>query len=132
MRILVADDDEFFREMAEDILTEAGHEVIPAADGAETLQKAVAEKPDVIVLDIILPGLLGTEVSEKLREHSRTSMIPILLVSSRFGELEDDEELLEYFQADDFLKKPFLPEELLERVNQLGFTRSNEPKDPGE
>jgi DNA-binding response OmpR family regulator len=127
MKILVADDDEFFREMAEDILTEAGHDVILAADGLETLEKAVSESPELIVLDIIRPGLLGTEVSEKLREHSRTSTIPILLVSSRFEKIEEDEDLLEYFKADDFLKKPFPPEELLERVNQLAFGRTTDP-----
>ena len=122
MKILVADDDEFFLKMIEDILTGAGHDVVAASDGVETLDKAQSENPDVIVLDIVLPGLLGTEVCEQLREHSLTAKIPILLISSRFAEIESDAGLLEYFKADDFLRKPFNADELIRRVNNLfGF-----------
>jgi DNA-binding response OmpR family regulator len=123
MKILVADDDELFLKMVEDTLTGAGHEVILASDGLETMEKVNAEKPDLIVLDIILPGLLGTDVCEKLKDHANTATIPILLVSSRFAKMEEDTELLEQFKADDFLRKPFPAEELLERVNQLSFTK---------
>jgi DNA-binding response OmpR family regulator len=121
MKILVADDDELFLKMVEDMLVEAGHEVVLASDGLETMEKVSSENPDLIVLDIILPGLLGTDICEKLKDHADTATIPILLVSSRFEKMEEDDELVEYFKADDFLRKPFPAEELLERVNQLSF-----------
>ena len=125
MKILVADDDELFLKMVEDILTGAGHDVVSTSDGLETLEKAHSENPDVIVLDIVLPGLLGTEVCEKIREHSLTAKIPILLVSSRFAEIESDAGLLEYFKADDFLRKPFEADELIRRVNNLAGSLSS-------
>ena len=129
MKILVADDDEFFLAMVGDILTGAGHEVVSASDGLEALEKAESENPEIIVLDIVLPGLLGTEVCEKLREHSLTAKIPILLISSRFAEIETDAGLLEYFKADDFLRKPFEADELLRRVNSLAGSASRTSDD---
>ncbi len=124
MRILVADDDKLVREMVSDVLTGAGHEVVLAQDGVAALEKVNQEKPDLIILDIILPGLLGTEVLDELKQQSQGAEIPVLLISSRFASMEEDPDLLEQFKGDDFLHKPFEPEELLERVNQLSFGRN--------
>ena len=112
MKILVADDDTFFLKAVSEILNEAGHDVILAQTGDEALKKALTESPDLIVLDIVLPNLLGTEVSVKLKLLNRTSKVPILLVSSgNWGP--------ETFLADDFLRKPFQPDELLEKIESL-------------
>jgi DNA-binding response OmpR family regulator len=124
MKILVVDDDNVFLKMVEDILSQAGHEVILAADGPEAFEKATAETPDLIVLDIILPSLLGDEVCRKLRDQAATASIPVLLVSSRFASMEEEEGLLEQFKGDDFLHKPFKPEALLEKVNRLAGSTS--------
>ena len=118
MRILVADDDNLILQLATDILTDDKHEVFTAKNGREALEKAITKKPDIIILDIVLPGFLGTELCEKLRSYHGTAAIPILLVSSR------EEEILESggpheFLADDFLKKPFKPDVLLSKLAKL-------------
>jgi DNA-binding response OmpR family regulator len=125
MRILVAADDKFFLRVTEDILARAGYEVILARDGTEALVTAMAEEPDIIVLDIILPGLLGTEVSRKLRKYSRTVSIPVLLVSTGVAELEVAAGNPREFLADDFLHKPFKPDVFLDRIQRLEGRRSS-------
>lgn len=121
MKILVADDDKLILKMVHEILTGAGHEVVLAQDGTEALEKVNQDKPDLIVLDIILPGLLGTEILDELKEQRESAEIPVLLISSRFKSMEDDPDLLEQFKGDDFLHKPFEPEALLEKINELSF-----------
>ena len=74
MKILVADDDNLFLQMISDILTEAGHEVIVTKSGRDALELAIVEPPDLVILDIILPELLGTEVTEELRRFKRTDV----------------------------------------------------------
>ena len=136
MRILVADDDTLFLKIVSEILTEAGHEILFAENGHDALEKATRERPDLIVLDIILPGLLGTEVSEKLKNYSGTASIPILMVTSGVAEIEEEGGSLDYFRADDFLRKPFQPEDLIEKVNKLSqspsrFSQQGKNKPPG-
>jgi len=126
MKILVADDDRLILKMIYEILTGAGHEVVLAQDGKDALEKVNQEKPDLIVLDIILPGLLGTEILDELKEQRENAEIPVLLISSRFASMEDDPELLEQFKGDDFLHKPFEPEDLLEKINELSFGMSRD------
>lgn len=121
MKILVADDDKLILKMIYEILTGAGHEVVLAQDGTQALEKVNQEKPDLIVLDIILPGLLGTEILDELKEQRENAEIPVLLISSRFKSMEDDHDLLEQFKGDDFLHKPFQPEDLLDKINELSF-----------
>jgi DNA-binding response OmpR family regulator len=125
VRILVADDDKLFQAVMTDILGDAGHEVVLASNGEEALKKATSERLDLIILDVILPGLLGTEVCQKLRGYSRTASVPILLVSSGVTEIASVGGGPREFLADDFLQKPFLPEKLLERINQL--TKDSSP-----
>ncbi len=123
MRILVADDDSLFLTVTKDILSGAGHQVVTVKSGTEALEKAVTEQPDLIILDVILPGLLGTEVAEKLRMQRETASVPILLVSSGVAELNaggDPEE----FMADGFLMKPVTPEKLLRKVQTLANLKS--------
>jgi DNA-binding response OmpR family regulator len=126
MKILVADDDRLILKMIYEILTGAGHEVVLAQEGKDALEKVSQEKPDLIVLDIILPGLLGTEILDELREQRENKEIPVLLISSRFKSMEDDPDLLEQFKGDDFLHKPFEPEDLLDKINELSFGMSRD------
>ena len=74
MRILVADDDSFFLQVLTDALTGAGHEVIPARSGSEALEKIVAEQPEMVILDVLMPGMAGTEVSEELSSEVSGTM----------------------------------------------------------
>jgi len=124
MKILVADDDAMFLKVMEEILTDAGYDVILAANGLETVEKAVTKSPDLIVLDIILPGLLGTEVCEKLRKSGRTASIPILLVTSGVAEIEAGSDFIEQFKADGFLRKPFEAVDFLAEVKRLAGSTS--------
>ncbi len=119
MKILVADDDTFFLKVVSEILNDAGHDAVLAKSGEEALEKAITEHPDLIILDIVLPRLLGTEVCESLRELKMTAHIPILLVSARVDSMEELVWKPTDFPADDFLRKPFPAEELLDRIDRL-------------
>jgi len=132
MKVLVADDDALFLKVVSEMLTEAGHEVVLAADGDEALKKAVTERPDLIILDIILPKHLGTEISEKLRKYRHSASVPILLISSGVSEMEETGGTLEDFLADDFLQKPFSAEELLKRIDLLSQAPSKHAPPPPE
>jgi uncharacterized protein (TIGR02266 family) len=124
VRILYADDDKFFQKVTANILNGAGHEVLLASTGQEAIEKAMGSKPDLIILDVILPGLLGTEVCRKLRNYTRTASVPVLLISTGIAEIEAASGDPKEFLADDFMHKPFKPEKLLERVERLLGTRS--------
>ncbi len=119
MRVLVADDDGLFLEVVCQILRDAGHDVLTTKSGDEALERAVAEKPDIIILDIVLPGLLGHEVCESLRELKATANIPVLLVSSRVESMEEVVWGAKELLANDFLRKPFTGDVLLDRINRL-------------
>ena len=123
MKILVADDDTMFLKIASDVLTGAGYEVVFAHDGEDTIKKAASDSPDLIILDIVLPKSLGTEVCENLRKSSKTTAIPVLLVSS--GVVESSAgRFPDHFKADDYLRKPFDPEDLLLKVKRLAGRKS--------
>lgn len=119
MRILVADDDKFFREIIRKICEQAGHTVHLACDGEEALAQAIEFEPELCIMDVILPKLLGTEVCRKLRASTRTASVPILLMSSGVAEIEAAGGDPGEFLADDFIHKPFRPEKLLERITRL-------------
>ncbi|HUU04085.1 MAG TPA: response regulator [Myxococcota bacterium] len=123
MRILLADDDEFFLKTTEDTLVAAGHEVFTATTGEEAVEKTISKLPDLAIIDIILPGLLGTEVARKLRNYSRTAPIPVILVSIGVAEIEEAGGDPQQFLADDFLHKPIEPQVLLDHVRRLGKQR---------
>ena len=98
-------------------LRKAKYRVLYAADGAEGADLAITEKPDAIVLDVMLPKLNGFEVTKRLRNDARTAGIPVLILSAK-GETENRIKGLE-LGADDYLPKPFSPKELLLRVQAL-------------
>jgi DNA-binding response OmpR family regulator len=123
MKILVADDDTMFLKIASEVLTKAGYEVVFAYDGEDTIKKAATDNPDLIILDIVLPKSLGTEVCENLRKSSNTTAIPVLLVSSGVAESSAGS-FPDHFKADDYLRKPFEPEDLLRKVKRLAGRKS--------
>jgi DNA-binding response OmpR family regulator len=113
-RVLVADDDPLIQRLVRTHLDRAGFRVLTAADGEEALDLAVAEQPDLIVLDLMLPRLDGFEVCRRIREFS---LVPVVMLTAR-GEQADK---LKGFEAgaDDYLTKPFAPPELLARVRAV-------------
>ena len=82
MKILIVDDSRFLRLMNERALVKAGHQVISASDGEEGLRLAVEHKPDLVVLDMLLPKPSGPEVLRALRKDSTTSSIPVMVLTS--------------------------------------------------
>ncbi|MDQ2903478.1 MAG: response regulator transcription factor [Ktedonobacteraceae bacterium] len=113
--ILVVDDDPRITELLRRILAYEGYSVTVAVNGDGALRRTLERAPDVIVLDIMLPGLDGLEVTRRLRASS--DAVPILLLTAR-DSVADRVTGLEA-GADDYLVKPFAPEELLARVKAL-------------
>ena len=114
MKMLVADDDRDLRELIGFTLTQAGYLVVKSGDGAGALRTFEAKSPDLVVLDINMPGASGFQVCEAIRKRSR---VPVIMLTVR-GEEEDLVRALE-LGADDYLTKPFSPRTLLARVKAL-------------
>lgn len=127
-KVLVVEDDFATRETIRVWLSKSGFKVILAADGPQGLQAQLTERPDIIVLDIMLPGLDGYEICRRIRGRSN---VPILMLSAQ-GEATDRILGLE-LGADDFLPKPFEPKELVARIRARLRGRklaSEEPSGP--
>jgi diguanylate cyclase (GGDEF)-like protein len=113
-RVLIADDDEDIRAFLEVTLNLEGFEVSAARDGVETLELATSQSPDVVVLDVMMPRLDGLEVLRQLRSDTRTSHLPVLLLTARAQRTDAISGL--DAGADDYVTKPFDAEELLARL----------------
>jgi len=116
-RILIADDNQPNRELLEAYLSEVDCDVEHAADGHDTLARVASFKPDLILLDVMMPKLSGFEVCQKLKADSQTKRIMILMVTA-LNEAGDIERAVKA-GTDDFLSKPVNKVELLKRVNTM-------------
>ncbi len=115
--ILVVDDEPRIVDLARDYLEHAGFTVLTASDGASALATARTRNPDLVVLDLGLPGLDGLDVTRQLRSGERTAALPIVMLTARDDEL--DKLLGLELGADDYLTKPFSPRELVARVRAV-------------
>ncbi len=115
--VLVVDDERDIVELVRYNLTQAGFRVVSAADGRQALELARRERPDLILLDLMLPVLPGTEVARTLRQDEKTRTIPIIMLTAR-GE-EVDRVVGFELGADDYVVKPFSPRELVLRVQAI-------------
>lgn len=115
--ILVADDDRDILDLVAFKLSAAGHELITATDGATALTEARRAVPDIVVLDVAMPGMSGLDVCRELRAEPITSAIPVILLTAR-GQDSDVEAGFDV-GADDYVVKPFSPRELQSRVTAL-------------
>ena len=113
-RILVVDDEKNILELVRFNLEREGYEVLTCLDGARALELARSEKPDLIVLDVMLPEISGLEVCRELHQDPATRKIPIIMLSARADEL--DRVLGLEMGADDYVTKPFSPRALVARV----------------
>jgi two-component system OmpR family response regulator len=115
--ILVADDDPDIRELVALRLARAGYRVETAADGLEAFDSAVELRPDLVVLDVSMPGMDGFETSRRLRGDPRTAHVPVIFLTAR---TRDEDILTGYARGGDgYVTKPFEPQELLDRVDAL-------------
>ena len=124
--VLVVDDEPKIVQLARDYLEHAGFAVLTAGDGPSALQSARVRRPDLIVLDLGLPGLDGLEVMRSIRASGST---PIVVLTARDTEL--DKLLGLELGADDYVTKPFSPRELVARVRAV-LRRSERPAEPRE
>jgi DNA-binding response OmpR family regulator len=115
--VLVADDDADILELVAFRLERAGYEVITAHDGTEALAAARERLPDLAVLDVMMPGLTGYDVTRELRGDEATRAIPVILLTARVQEADVNRGF--EAGADDYLRKPFSPQELRARVQAL-------------
>lgn len=116
-KILIVDDELSIRELIKFNLEKAGYSVLESADGEEALRAVKLNKPLLIVLDLMLPGLDGIEVCRTLKGSRETSGIPIIMLTARSDEI--DKIIGLEMGADDYLTKPFSPRELVARVKAV-------------
>ncbi len=116
-KILICDDDPLLLELMDYRLRAKGYEVVQAADGEQALSQTVAEKPQLVVLDAMMPRTDGFEVLARIKGDPELAEIPVIMLTARKSE-RDIVSALEK-GADEYLVKPFIPEELLARMAKL-------------
>ena len=124
-KILVVDDEEDIRELVRYNLAREGYQVTTVGSGEEALKQAGAKLPNLIVLDLMLPGIDGFDVCRQLKSDPRTAHIPIVMLTVK-GEESDIVVGLE-LGADDYITKPFSPKVLLARLKAVLRRREKEP-----
>jgi len=116
-KILVIEDDPATSRLVDYSLRHEGYQVISAANGLEGIRKALNEAPDLVILDVMLPGMDGFEICHRLRAEPATAQLPILMFSAKAQEIDKDTGLK--VGADDYLSKPAAPAEIVSRVENL-------------
>jgi DNA-binding response OmpR family regulator len=115
--VLVADDDDDIRMLVTFRLERSGYEVVAARDGEQALDLALRHRPELAVLDLMMPKIDGYELTRRLRELDETRAMPVILLTARAQESD----VARGFEAgaDDYIRKPFSPQELRARVQAI-------------
>ena len=117
-KILIVDDEKDILLMLEKRLTAEGYSVLTADNGKDAITIAKSKSPDLIILDVLMPGMDGGEVAERLKDNSRTQNIPVIFLTALFTRKEEYEK--KHIVADNItFAKPFDPEELLDEIKML-------------
>ncbi len=117
-KILIVEDDKFLRELIARKLSKEGYEIVEAIDGEEGLKKIKEEMPDLVLLDLILPGMDGFEVLTKVKDDPKTSLVPVLILSN-LGQKDEIEKGLSLGAVDFLVKAHFTPEEIVEKIKAV-------------
>jgi two-component system phosphate regulon response regulator PhoB len=125
--ILVADDDEDLLQALDFTLSQNGYNVIQAKDGAETIVEALESRPDLILLDIMMPDLDGFTACRELKNREDTKRIPIIMLTAK-GEVEDIKTAFKA-GANDYVVKPFIMEQVLEKIEEFLVRRAEEKRE---
>lgn len=123
-KILIIEDDRSAARLAQYALQQAGYDVTVAYDGYEGLEKTLHEHPDLIILDIMLPGIDGYEICHRLRAEPETIALPILIISAKAR--EEDRNIGLKVGADDYLAKPVEPSVMLAKIEELLSEKGSE------
>lgn len=113
MRVLVADDSRIFRVLVRELLEEKGVTVLEAADGREALDTTLASRPELLILDALMPRLSGFEVVAKLKEKAPEYRPKIFIVTAVYKSYRWESEARTVYKVDEYLEKPVEPETLL-------------------
>ena len=116
-KILVVDDEVYILHILDFILGAENYDVITATNGEQALQKVRDEKPDLVVLDIMMPKLDGYETCRIIKSDPKTKLIPVILLTAKGREV--DQKLGKEVGASDYITKPFSPSKLIERVQAI-------------
>jgi DNA-binding response OmpR family regulator len=117
-KILIVEDDKFLRELMVEKLKSAGFQIVEAVDGEKGIEEAQKEIPDLILLDLILPGINGFEVLSQIKAAATTANIPVIILSN-LGAEEDIEKGNSLGASGYLVKAQFTPSEIIEKVNQI-------------
>ncbi len=117
-KILVVEDDKFLRELISQKLKREGHDVREAVDGEDGIKKINEEKPDIVLLDLILPGIDGFEVLSKIKENPEREDVPVIILSN-LGQRDDVERGLKLGAVDFLIKAHFTPGEIIEKIEKV-------------
>jgi len=117
-KILIIEDDKFLRELIIRKLIDEGYQTVDATDGEEGVRVAKAEKPNLILLDLILPGIDGFEALARIKKDEELVNIPIIILSN-LGQREDIERGLKLGATDYLIKAHFSPEEIIEKISSI-------------
>jgi DNA-binding response OmpR family regulator len=117
-KILVIEDDKFLRELIVQKLAREGYEVVEAIDGEEGVKKSSREFPDLILLDLILPGIDGFEVLSRIKRDERLRGVPVIILSN-LGQKEDIEKGLNLGAVDYLIKAHFTPGEIIGKIRAI-------------
>ncbi len=126
-KILIVDDEKDIVKMLNYNLKKEGFRTVDAYDGEDALDQAASEHPDLILLDLMLPGIDGLEVCRRLKKESQTAAIPIIMLTAKTQETDKIVGL--ELGADDYVSKPFSPKELIARIKAV-LRRSHEKETP--
>lgn len=127
-RILVIDDDIDLLHMTRLMLQRGGHEVIVTADGADGITKAQQMRPDMAIVDVMMPGMNGYQVVRRMRDDPAIANMAILILTARAQPVDRDAAMSA--RADDYMAKPVAPAELLKKVNELLSKRTQSAMPP--
>lgn len=116
-KILIVDDEKDIAKLLDYNLKKEGYRTLLAYDGEDALDMAVRERPDIILLDLMLPGIDGLEVCRQLKKEDKTSAIPIIMLTAKTKEADKVSGL--ELGADDYVTKPFSPREIIARIKAV-------------
>jgi len=117
-KVLVVEDDKFLRELINRKLQTENFETFLAFDGETALVLVEQERPDIVLLDLILPGINGFEVLAKIKENEKLKEIPVIILSN-LGQKDDIDKGMGLGAADYLVKAHFTPSEIIEKINQI-------------
>ncbi len=117
-KILIIEDDKFLRELISQKLLKEGYDIVEAVDGEKGIKSIKDEKPDLVLLDLILPGIDGFEVLARTKKDQNTAQVPVIILSN-LGQKDDIEKGLKMGAAGYLIKAHFTPAEIIEKIGAV-------------